>query len=260
MISGLGIFEILIILLIVLMFFGSKELPHFIKESAKFIGKIKRYSEKVRRELNEVTQITDSVDNYDNEVNMQKNTLRKKCLNSRKSLSENDRKEKSVRIAEHFYALPEYEKFSVIMMYVSTPFEVQTRECIAKLLEDGKRVILPYCLPNSAEMGIAEIHDFSQDLVTGKYDILEPRPELHGNFLKSDLQLVVCPGVGFDEHGARLGHGKGYYDYFLNEIKDRLTIVGFAYQCQVLDEPIPFDYHDVPVTKLITEQGLQPIT
>lgn len=34
----------------------------------------------------------------------------------------------------------------------------------------------------------------------------------------SGLDLVVMPGLAFDEQLRRLGHGKGYYDHFINRL------------------------------------------
>lgn len=45
------------------------------------------------------------------------------------------------------------------------------------------------------------------------------------------LDIVVVPGVAFDEGFRRLGHGKGYYDYFLARYKlvaDKDEIYGMA--------------------------------
>lgn len=259
MISGLGFFEIIIVLLIVLMFFGSKELPHFIRESARLLGKVRKYSDKVRRELNEVTQMTNIENNVYEDVNMKKGKIRKICMDNRKSLTEEERRQKSGRITEYFFDIEEFKKAKVIMMYVATKTEVQTYECIKSILSMNKRVVLPFTRLNSTEMGIAEIKDLSADLCEGQYKILEPREELRDNFLKSDLKIVVCPGVGFDKNGARLGRGKGCYDYFLKEIKSKAKIIGFAYHCQILEEALPFDYHDIPVDTLITEEGIQSI-
>ncbi len=35
------------------------------------------------------------------------------------------------------------------------------------------------------------------------------------------LDLVVMPGMAFDRSMARLGHGKGFYDYFLHRFNER---------------------------------------
>lgn len=38
------------------------------------------------------------------------------------------------------------------------------------------------------------------------------------------LDLVVMPGMGFDRGLRRLGHGKGYYDLFLQRYQQRMTL------------------------------------
>lgn len=48
---GIGFTEILLILLLILVFFGSKELPGFIQKGARLLARIRKYGENVRREL-----------------------------------------------------------------------------------------------------------------------------------------------------------------------------------------------------------------
>lgn len=258
--SGLGFFEILVVLLMILLFFGSKELPHFIREGARLLGKVRRYSDKVRREIDEVTSIVPSSSGdaeQDDDVNIQKKKMREVFLEKRKKLTIDERKIKSDAIIELFCQTEEFHKAHVILVYASTKSEVQTDALIQKLFDMDKRVILPYCESGNTDMGIAEIIDISDDLVDGQYNIMEPRKELWDNFLKSDIQLAICPGVGFDKNGARLGRGKGCYDYFLKELKDKISLIGFAYSCQIHDDLIPFDYHDISMDMVITEDGIK---
>lgn len=225
------------------------------------IGKLRLYSEKVRRELNEVTNITNNITSpeksFRDEVTEKKDKFREICLKRRKLLAKDEHKQKSARIAEHLFETEEFKKAQTVLMYAATKTEVQTEDCIKNILAKGKRVILPYCYPNSSQMGIAEIKDYSADLRVGEYKMLEPVDEIRNNFLKSDIQLVVCPGLGFDKNGARLGRGKGCYDAFLKELKEKAPIVGFAYKCQMLNEDLPFDYHDIPMDIIITEESVK---
>eukprot|EP00002_Diphylleia_rotans_P003035 TRINITY_DN12025_c0_g1_i3.p2 TRINITY_DN12025_c0_g1~~TRINITY_DN12025_c0_g1_i3.p2 ORF type:complete len:120 (-),score=30.50 TRINITY_DN12025_c0_g1_i3:21-380(-) len=38
-------------------------------------------------------------------------------------------------------------------------------------------------------------------------------------FENTGLDLLLCPGLGFDINGGRIGRGKGYYDTFLSKGK-----------------------------------------
>ena len=56
---GIGFSEIIVIVLLILLFFGSKELPRFLREGARLLAKVRSYGDRVRDELNEVTKDID---------------------------------------------------------------------------------------------------------------------------------------------------------------------------------------------------------
>ena len=70
------------------------------------------------------------------------------------------------------------------------------------------------------------------------------------------LDLIIVPAVAFDRRGNRLGRGKGFYDRLLQKAK--CPKIGIAYHFQLLDE-IPAEPHDIPMDKIITEQGILSI-
>ncbi|NLP04274.1 MAG: 5-formyltetrahydrofolate cyclo-ligase [Fibrobacter sp.] len=248
--------EVLVVLTLVLVFFGSKELPRFVREIAGILAKFRRYSERLKRELDEAAGVNEQFITDKNPVQESKNQKREHYISLRKGLGLSLRAEKSRMIIEHLKSTPQYRDAAAVMIYVSIGSEVETRTAISDMLSAGKRVVVPYCVSGARSLGIAEIKDPEKDLLPGEMNIPEPRKELRDKFFKSDLQLVICPGVAFDILGGRLGRGKAYYDGFLRELKGKIPLFGLAFDCQTSQEALPFDYHDVHMDQIITESGL----
>jgi 5-formyltetrahydrofolate cyclo-ligase len=255
--TGFGFSEILLVLVIVVVFFGSKELPAFLREIAKLTAKVRRYSDRIKRELDDVTRSLDPQPApVADEHSTKKSELRKQYLSARKALDQSSRTEKSALITATVREYPAVQKATMIMLYVEMGAEVITRPLIRELISSGKRVVLPYTVANTAEMRVAEVFDIDNDIVTGNYAVPEPREELRKKIFKSDIEMVLCPGVAFDPQGGRLGRGRGCYDGFLTELRGQVPIIGLAFDCQMLTETLPFEYHDVPMDMVITENGI----
>jgi 5-formyltetrahydrofolate cyclo-ligase len=256
---GIGFSEIVVIVLLILIFFGSKELPRFIREGARLMAKVRSYGDKVKEELDEVTKNLDGPPPvpHDTLIAREKQELRKKFLALRKSIDPAGRAEKSGLICATLMSTSQYRQAGAIMVYANMGAEVETGTLIAAALEAGKRVVLPYCRSETRSLGIGEIKDPARDIIAGANKVSEPRGDLRDLFFRSDLQLIVCPGVGFDAFGARLGRGGAYYDNFLRELKGRVPIVGLAFDCQIQANHLPFSYSDVVMDQIITETGFR---
>jgi len=162
----------------------------------------------------------------------------------------------SRQICRTLAASSEYTRAAVVMFYVDFRHEVRTRPFLAEALKQDKQIVVPYCVGEQLELfrlaGIDELEEAA-------FGILEPKPELRGRVDRKidvrQLDLIVVPGVAFDRHGGRLGHGKGYYDRLLRQVPADTPLVALAFECQIFPE-IPMLPHDVYVNKVITETAV----
>jgi 5-formyltetrahydrofolate cyclo-ligase len=155
-------------------------------------------------------------------------------------------------------ALPEYSAATTVMFYVDVRSEVRTRNDLASALNTGKRIVVPYCVDGELELfHLQDMHE----LQVGMYKILEPTVELRKVPEKrvpvDELDLIMVPGVAFDRRGARMGHGKGYYDKLLEHARPDAPLVALAFECQMFPE-VPVAEHDIFMDKIITEAGVYP--
>ncbi len=66
------------------------------------------------------------------------------------------------------------------------------------------------------------------------------------------IDVAIVPGVGFAADGQRLGQGGGWYDRFLPQLRSDATVIGIAFEVQVV-ESLPVEPHDVRVDCVVTE-------
>ncbi|MBW2981671.1 5-formyltetrahydrofolate cyclo-ligase [Candidatus Woesearchaeota archaeon] len=177
---------------------------------------------------------------------MTKELIREKINLTRKNLSKEIIAEKSKKIIESLIKLEEYNNASTIMPYISLNIEVDTKEFIKKELLKGKNIVVPFVEDENIQ--ISRLNNF-ENLVQGKFGVLEPEKKERYD---GKIDLVIIPGIAFDEKGSRIGFGKGYYDKFLERFKDSLKI-GLAFEEQIVDF-VPSEEHDQPVDIIITEK------
>jgi len=182
-----------------------------------------------------------------------KKSLRKKLIEQRKAEDAEYSKKADDGIFRNITAMPEFISAETIFVFVSVDGEVDTRRLISHAIKNGKRVVVPKCL----KFGIMETREIKgeEDLVPGKYDIPEPRPECR-NVPKNEIDFAVVPCLACDMSGMRIGYGGGFYDRFLG---DRDMICAAVCKSRYIIENIPSEDHDEPVDFIISEKGVYKV-
>lgn len=185
-----------------------------------------------------------------------KSKLRKRILNVRNNMSEEDVKKNSNAIMDKITSLDIYEQSKVVFIYMDFKNEVMTSNLIKRMLSEKKRVVIPYTDNINTVLIPSEITKES-DLKLNSFGYYEPKSILPVNI--EEIDLVIVPGVVFDKNLNRIGFGKGYYDKILNRLKPSAKKVAVAHEFQVL-ENIPAEEHDVKMDMIITEKNIYPFT
>ncbi|KAL1845052.1 hypothetical protein VTK73DRAFT_1217 [Phialemonium thermophilum] len=189
-----------------------------------------------------------------------------------------------------------YRDAKRVSVFLSMPAgEIQTGAIVRHALASGKEVFVPYLhrnpLPSPDLPGrvmdmvrLRDLQDY-ESLQPDRWGIpsVDPStvyerqrvlagPDAHHSD-RVVLDLILVPGVAFDispETGAirRLGHGKGFYDYFIDRhrakaaslgLEERTLLYGLALSEQFLSSPsegsVPEGSHDQRLHGLILGNG-----
>lgn len=182
---------------------------------------------------------------------MEKVELRRQLQNCLLAMPPEQRKDKSRRACRNLVSTPQFQKASIVMMYLSLPHEVDTSEAILHAWQLGKTVAVPKISWQQRHMIPVRINSLETGFSTGVGGLRNPITGVPIPF--GDVDLVVAPALGFDRAGNRLGRGGSFYDRFFSN--DELTAwrCGFAFAEQVVDA-IPVDERDEPVDSLVTDE------
>ncbi|RVD80330.1 uncharacterized protein DFL_008229 [Arthrobotrys flagrans] len=194
-------------------------------------------------------------------------------------------REQSQAVLALLTSLPEYRQARRVSIYLSMPTgEIDTTAMVQDALERGKRVFIPFThkampaptqgedqKPSIMDMVSLESLEDYQGLKRNNWGIPTPTKkslETRENCIdevkagKAGLDLIVMPGVAFDGECRRLGHGKGYYDYFLRRYSEEADgkvpfTVGVALKDQFLDPPasVPVGDKDWSLDTIIVGDG-----
>lgn len=154
-----------------------------------------------------------------------------------------------IELASRLLCTREYMKAKTLIAYVAKKGEVETRGIIYAAFANKKQVACPRCEGD----GVMKFYLITSmdDLLEGKFGLLEPDPEKCRPLEDFSDSLCLVPAFTFDPQGFRLGYGAGYYDRFLSTYSG--VSAGLCYGSFVKWD-LPCEAHDKQVDLLVTDR------
>ncbi len=135
----------------------------------------------------------------------------------------------------------------VVALFAALPNEVDLSELWE---ERGTR---RFCFPRveGNEMQFFAVNG-PEDLQPSHWKIAEPQENAQP-VRRSEIDMILLPGLAFGRDGSRLGRGGGYYDRLLSQPDVRAERVGVCYSQQLFDT-LPREPHDQCVDRVLCER------
>ncbi|TKG94819.1 5-formyltetrahydrofolate cyclo-ligase [Puteibacter caeruleilacunae] len=179
---------------------------------------------------------------------IEKRELRKQMNGFKKAISAEDKIAAGESVFEQLIGLDEFKDASVVMVYWAMHDELPTQVFIEQWYRQ-KSIILPSI---DGDDLILKTYNGKTCLVAGeKYGIPEPFDTPTVN--PEEIDLILVPGVAFDENCNRMGRGRGFYDRLLSAVS--CPKVGICFDGQI-EKQIPVESHDIPMDYVISDRRI----
>ncbi|XP_056267999.1 5,10-methenyltetrahydrofolate synthetase (5-formyltetrahydrofolate cyclo-ligase) [Pseudoliparis swirei] len=189
-----------------------------------------------------------------------KQALRKEIKRRVAALSDEEKQRQSLVLSRQLFRHPKYLSCKRIAVFLSMDDEVRTEEIIKDAFKLGKSCFIPRYESSSSHMDMLQLNSL-QDMETlplTSWNIRQPAEDDHREeaLATGGLDLILMPGLGFDQLGRRLGRGKGFYDTYLERCirhsKGKPYTIALAFKEQLCEE-IPVDDNDVLIDEVLYE-------
>ena len=178
--------------------------------------------------------------------------LRKTIRQRRNSLSVVQQRDAAIALATSLSRHSKIQHATRIAVYLSNDGELATAAFIDWCWQQRKEVYLPVVHPFSQGNLLFLRYQPETKLVNNVFGILEPKLDVTKVCPLTELDIICTPLVAFDETGARLGMGGGFYDRSLAHWQQsKVYPLGLAHDCQLV-ENIPLESWDIPLPEIIT--------
>lgn len=189
-------------------------------------------------------------------LNTEKQSIRKNILLLREQLTPEIRAEYNAVITERLLQLPEYSRAETVLGYMNFGSEYASELWVARVLADGKRLILPKVNRHTSTLDLYRVDDLKNQLASGLWGIQEPVIERCKRLNEiNEVEFVLLPGIAFSRDGARLGYGGGFYDKLLAHVPHHPALVTAAFGLQIVAQ-IPQEATDVRVEWIVTQEEI----
>ena len=181
-----------------------------------------------------------------------KTALRQSCLSKRAQLSAFEKETYSNKIFDGLQHTinSNYTSPINILCYRSIANEVDTSKYFQQPTQHQLYAPQTHASGDMKWLGVHPNSTWQQ----GMFGILEP---IKGKIWQANEipTILLCPVVGFDRQGNRIGMGKGCFDRWLAAHQQHIDItIGLAFSCQECNS-IEHEAHDIALHAIITEEG-----
>lgn len=183
---------------------------------------------------------------------MTKKEIRKKYLEMRKTLSNDEVLSLSKQIFENFIKTFEVKEGQKAHVFISIEKlkEVQTGLFIDYFLKNKVDIYLPKMVGD--EIIAVPLNETSR-MKVNSWGIAEP--ETNEDAGLKDFDYIITPLLYCDAKGNRVGFGKGYYDNFFSKINSDCKKIGVGFY-NPAEKVSDINMHDVPVDYLVTPMAV----